>query len=162
MVDLRVEAIRRAAPLRKSCSERSPIKEASVGSTERRLTADSKARFETQLCMREDGGQASLEAPHLYCRSAVLPCGRSFHGDREADLGLAFEAYRVEGFMCPDQVVAALPSLALFSVPMIVLEPIKPLAAYLAATGRILSSFVTLIVGELLKLVLVERLFSLR
>jgi hypothetical protein len=53
------------------------------------------------------------------------------------------------------------PSLALFSVPVIVLEPVKPLAAYLAATGQIVSSVLTLIVGELLKLVLVERLFSL-
>ncbi|MBV9532986.1 MAG: hypothetical protein JO283_18460 [Bradyrhizobium sp.] len=53
------------------------------------------------------------------------------------------------------------PSLALFSVPVIILEPIKPVAAYLAATGQILGSAVTLIVGELLKLVLVERLFSL-
>ena len=53
------------------------------------------------------------------------------------------------------------PSLALFSVPVIILEPVKPVAAYLAATGQFLSSVVTLIVGELLKLVLVERLFSL-
>jgi hypothetical protein len=53
------------------------------------------------------------------------------------------------------------PSLALFSVPLIMLEPVKPVAAYLAATGQIVSSIVTLIVGELLKLVLVERLFSL-
>ena len=53
------------------------------------------------------------------------------------------------------------PSLALFSVPVIILEPVKPVAAYLAATGQIVSSAVTLIVGELLKLVLVERLFSL-
>ena len=53
------------------------------------------------------------------------------------------------------------PSLALFSVPVIVLEPIKPIAAYLAATGQFLSGAVTLIFGELLKLVLVERLFSL-
>ena len=53
------------------------------------------------------------------------------------------------------------PSLALFSVPLIILEPVKPVAAYLAATGQIVSSAVTLIVGELLKLVLVERLFSL-
>jgi hypothetical protein len=53
------------------------------------------------------------------------------------------------------------PSLALFSVPVIILEPIKPVAAYLAATGQIVSSVLTLIVGELLKLVLVERLFSL-
>jgi hypothetical protein len=53
------------------------------------------------------------------------------------------------------------PSLALFSVPVIILEPVKPVAAYLAATGQIVSSVVTLIVGEILKLVLVERLFSL-
>ena len=53
------------------------------------------------------------------------------------------------------------PSLALFSVPVIVLEPIKPIAAYLAATGQFLSGAVTFIFGELLKLVLVERLFSL-
>ena len=53
------------------------------------------------------------------------------------------------------------PSLALFSIPVIMLEPVKPVAAYLAATGRIVSSVVTLIVGELLKLVLVQRLFSL-
>ncbi|WP_426441358.1 hypothetical protein [Bradyrhizobium genosp. P] len=53
------------------------------------------------------------------------------------------------------------PSLALFSVPVIMLEPVKPVAAYLAATGQLVSSVVTLIVGELLKLVLVERLFSL-
>ena len=52
-------------------------------------------------------------------------------------------------------------SLALFSVPVIVLEPVKPIAAYLAATGQFLSGAVTFIFGELLKLVLVERLFSL-
>jgi len=53
------------------------------------------------------------------------------------------------------------PSLALFSIPVILLEPVKPVAAYLAATGQMMSSVVTLILGELLKLVLVERLFSL-
>jgi len=53
------------------------------------------------------------------------------------------------------------PSLALFSVPVIILEPIKPVAAYLVATGQFLSGAATFIVGELLKLVLVERLFHL-
>ena len=53
------------------------------------------------------------------------------------------------------------PSLALFSVPVLVLEPVKPMAAYLAATGQIVIGVITLIIGELLKLVLVERLFSL-
>jgi len=41
------------------------------------------------------------------------------------------------------------------------LEPIKPIAAYLAATGQFVGGALTFIFGELLKLVLVERLFSL-
>jgi uncharacterized membrane protein len=53
------------------------------------------------------------------------------------------------------------PSLALFSIPVVLLEPVKPVAAYLAASGQMMISIVTLIVGELLKLVLVERLFRL-
>jgi hypothetical protein len=53
------------------------------------------------------------------------------------------------------------PSLALFSVPVIILEPVKPIAAYLAATGQVVSAAAAFITGELLKLVLVERLFSL-
>jgi hypothetical protein len=53
------------------------------------------------------------------------------------------------------------PSLALFAIPLILLEPVKPVAAYLVATGRIAAGVTLLIVGELLKLVTVERLFKL-
>ena len=53
------------------------------------------------------------------------------------------------------------PSLALFSVPVILLEPVKPIAAYLVATGQFLSAALTFVSGELVKLVLVERLFDL-
>jgi len=53
------------------------------------------------------------------------------------------------------------PSLALFAIPVIILEPVMPVAAYLAAAGQMVSSVATLVVGELLKLVFVERLFSL-
>lgn len=53
------------------------------------------------------------------------------------------------------------PSLALFSVPVIILEPIKPVAAYLVATGQFLSGVAAFVGCELLKLVLVERLFRL-
>lgn len=53
------------------------------------------------------------------------------------------------------------PCLALFSVPVILLEPVKMVAAYMAATGQVIAAAVTFIVGELLKLVLVERLFEL-
>src|SRR6201985_2133187 len=51
--------------------------------------------------------------------------------------------------------------LALFSVPVILLEPVKMIAAYMAATGQFIWAAATVIVGELLKLVLVERLFEL-
>jgi hypothetical protein len=52
------------------------------------------------------------------------------------------------------------PALALFAVPLIILEPVKPVAAYLAATGHVGVALIVLVVGEILKLVLVERLFS--
>jgi uncharacterized membrane protein len=53
------------------------------------------------------------------------------------------------------------PSLALFAVPVVILEPVKPLAGYLVATGHLLSGAATFIVGEVLKLTCVERLFEL-
>jgi hypothetical protein len=53
------------------------------------------------------------------------------------------------------------PALALFSVPVAVLEPVKPAAAYLAATGHVLVGIGLLSFGEILKLVLVERLFGI-
>jgi hypothetical protein len=52
-------------------------------------------------------------------------------------------------------------ALALFAVPVLVLEPVKPAAAYLAATGHWRAALAVLAVGEILKLVLVERLFSI-
>ena len=59
-----------------------------------------------------------------------------------------------------DRIAPAYPALALFAVPLIVLEPIKPAAAYLAGTGHISAGLTLLVVGEILKLVLVERLFT--
>jgi hypothetical protein len=53
------------------------------------------------------------------------------------------------------------PTLALFSVPVMILEPVKPVAAYLTATGRVVSGMSLLAAGELLKLVLIERLFQI-
>jgi hypothetical protein len=52
-------------------------------------------------------------------------------------------------------------SLSLFAVPFIVLEPVKPVAAYLIATGQIAAGVTVLAIGEILKLVIVERLFRL-
>ena len=53
------------------------------------------------------------------------------------------------------------PTLALFIIPVVILEPAKPLAAYLTATGHVMSGLIILGVAELLKLVLVERLFCI-
>jgi hypothetical protein len=53
------------------------------------------------------------------------------------------------------------PSLALFAVPVILLEPVKPAATYLMATGSVSVGMFVLIAGELLKLVIIERLFKL-
>ncbi len=53
------------------------------------------------------------------------------------------------------------PTLLLFAVPVVLLEPVKPLAVYLAGTGHVVVGATVFVIGELLKLVLVERLFSI-
>jgi len=52
-------------------------------------------------------------------------------------------------------------ALALFAVPVLILEPAKPLAGYLLGTGHFFAGAVTFITAEVLKLTLVERLFLL-
>lgn len=52
-------------------------------------------------------------------------------------------------------------SFALFAIPVIVLEPAKPLARYLIGTGYFFTGAVTFITAEVLKLTFVERLFHL-
>ena len=53
------------------------------------------------------------------------------------------------------------PALLLFVVPLLILEPAKPLATYLIATGNVTWGVVTFAVAELLKVIMVERLFDL-
>ena len=53
------------------------------------------------------------------------------------------------------------PALALFAVPVIILEPAKPLAGYMAATGHFCAGAITFVTAEVLKLSFVERLFQL-
>lgn len=52
------------------------------------------------------------------------------------------------------------PTLLLFLVPLIVLEPVKPVAAYLVAKHHAVLGLSMLVIAELLKLVFIERLFS--
>src|SRR5258708_16104296 len=52
------------------------------------------------------------------------------------------------------------PSLALFAVPVIILEPVKPLAGYLAATGHLVAGAITFIAGGVVKFTCVEQPFQ--
>jgi len=51
--------------------------------------------------------------------------------------------------------------LALFLIPVVILEPVKPLSAYLIATGQIVTGVVLLVCGELLKITIIERIFHI-
>jgi hypothetical protein len=53
------------------------------------------------------------------------------------------------------------PALALFSVPVVILEPVKPVGAFLVSAGHVMEGTLTIVVGEILKITLVERLFRL-
>jgi hypothetical protein len=53
------------------------------------------------------------------------------------------------------------PALALLVVPVIILEPAKPLAGYLMGTGHFGAGAITFITAEVLKLTLIEQLFQL-
>ena len=57
--------------------------------------------------------------------------------------------------------LAPYPSLALFAVPVVILEPAKPLSGYLIATGHFFAGAVVFITAEVLKLTVVDRLFQL-
>jgi hypothetical protein len=53
------------------------------------------------------------------------------------------------------------PALALFSVPVVILEPVKPIGAFLVSQGHIVQGAATIVAGEILKITLIERLFKL-
>jgi hypothetical protein len=53
------------------------------------------------------------------------------------------------------------PALALFSLPVVILEPIKPVGALLVSEGYVLEGALTICAGEILKITLVERIFRL-
>jgi hypothetical protein len=53
------------------------------------------------------------------------------------------------------------PALALFSVPVVILEPVKPVGAFLVSAGYVVEGALTIAAGEILKVTLVKRLFNL-
>src|SRR6266849_9237493 len=52
-------------------------------------------------------------------------------------------------------------SLALFLVPLILLEPVKPVGLYLIGTRHPAAGILVIAIGELIKLTMLERLFQL-
>ena len=52
-------------------------------------------------------------------------------------------------------------TLALFLIPLILLEPVKPLSAYFVASGQFKLGMFVLVVGEILKITIVERIFHI-
>lgn len=52
-------------------------------------------------------------------------------------------------------------ALALVFVPLVLLEPLKPLSVYLMAKGQFATGVVLLGAGEVIKIVMVERLFQI-
>ena len=51
--------------------------------------------------------------------------------------------------------------LALFLVPLIILEPVKPVGTWLCVNHHVMSGILVLVIGEILKVTIVERLFQL-
>ena len=51
------------------------------------------------------------------------------------------------------------PTLAVFLIPLILLEPVKPISAYLIASGHFVSGVLGLVLAEVLKILIVERVF---
>lgn len=52
-------------------------------------------------------------------------------------------------------------SLALFVVPVLLLEPVKPIGFYLIAEDHLVSGVALIVIGEILKITVVERLFHI-
>jgi hypothetical protein len=52
-------------------------------------------------------------------------------------------------------------TLGLFLVPLVLLEPVKPVGVYLIAAGHPVRGVVIIAVGELLKIFIVERIFDI-
>jgi hypothetical protein len=52
-------------------------------------------------------------------------------------------------------------TLGLFLIPLVLLEPVKPFSAYLVASGQFNFGVLVLVVGEILKITIVERIFHI-
>ena len=102
-----------------------------------------------------------MEHAYFHPRHRVLRCGRCFFIRHAAHKRVDCKKEAVRARANLGTSMRPYPSLALFAVPVIILEPAKPLAGYLMGTGHFFAGAVTFIVAEVLKLTFVERLFHL-
>ncbi len=71
---------------------------------------------------------------------------------------------RLRVFAKVEEVIAGLgpySTLTLFLVPLIILEPVKPVGIYLIASRQLVLGIIVIVAGELLKIAIVERIFHL-
>jgi len=52
-------------------------------------------------------------------------------------------------------------TLAIFLIPVLILEPVKPLSAVIMASGHVVIGVMALVLAEVLKIVIVERIFHI-
>jgi len=105
--------------------------------------------------------EADTEADQLRSGSPIPLYGFIFAGIAKPISNWIARRFEMRKLRSWIRSLPAYPCPALFSVPVLLLEPVKFVAAYIAATGNFIIAAVTFASGELLKLVLVERLFDL-
>lgn len=108
----------------------------------------------------EDPREPYLETRRLLARRHLFSGGCDFFDSCETPRQLDCRTLDICEPSRLDCLTTSYPTLALFALPLVLLEPVKPMAAYLVGTGYVATGLIILVVGELLKLVLVERLFS--
>jgi hypothetical protein len=91
--------------------------------------------------------------------SALCPYRRNLLLAHQTARHLAFQATDLPGDWNWIRSLGPYPTLALFAVPLIVLEPVKPVGLYLIASGNVIDGTVLIGVGEIAKITIVERIF---
>jgi hypothetical protein len=102
-----------------------------------------------------------LEHTRIHHCDSVFRRRRRVFSRHAAHNGMACEKEVTRASTTLDNFFAPLSFARAFAVPVIILEPAKPLAGYLLGTGHFFFGAVTFITAEVLKLTLVEQLFQL-
>jgi hypothetical protein len=102
-----------------------------------------------------------MESPAVCGRHGIFRAGRTVFARHAAFRCLARQDAGIRAATALDRFLATLSFARAFAVPVVILEPVKPVAGYLVATGHLAAGAMTFVTGEVLKLTCVERLFEL-